>query len=154
MPFIRTGPSGLGSFSATMRDANGKTIGNWPCYKPPWGRLIAVNAATGDFAWEVPLGVADSLPEGKRNTGAQSLAGPMATAGGLVFIGATNDNRFRAFDSKTGTELWAEKLDYAATAVPMTYQGKNGRQYVAIVAAVGGTANASSGKGVFAFALP
>jgi quinoprotein glucose dehydrogenase len=153
MPYIRTGPQGLGAFNATVRDTNGKTIGNWPCYKPPWGRLIAVNANTGEFAWNVPLGVTDSLPEGKRNTGAQNLAGPIATAGGLVFIGATNDNRFRAFDSKTGRELWAEKLDYTATAVPMTYQGKDGRQYVAIVAAVGG-ANAAGGKGVFVFALP
>jgi quinoprotein glucose dehydrogenase len=78
----------------------------------------------------------------------------MATAGGLVFIGATTDNRFRAFDSKTGKELWTEKLDYQASAVPMTYQGKNGKQYVAIVAAVGGGSNGSSGKGVFVFALP
>ena len=153
-PFSRTGPQGLGAFNATVRDASGKVIGNWPCYRPPWGRLIAVNASTGDFAWEVPLGVTDTLPEGKRNTGAQSLAGPMATAGGLVFIGATADNRFRAFDSKTGKELWTQKLDYQASAVPMTYQGKNGKQYVAIVAAVGGTAKASQGKGVFVYALP
>jgi quinoprotein glucose dehydrogenase len=59
----------------------------------------------------------------------------MATAGGLVFIGATNDKRFRAFDSKTGKEVWAAKLDMSAHAVPITYQGKNGKQYVAIVAA-------------------
>jgi quinoprotein glucose dehydrogenase len=78
----------------------------------------------------------------------------MATAGGLVFIGATSDDRFRAFDSKTGKELWTQKLDYQASAVPMTYQGKNGKQYVAIVAAVGGTAKASQGKGVFVYALP
>jgi glucose dehydrogenase len=114
MPYIRTGPPGLGAFNAQVHDAGGRTIGNWPCFKPPWGRLIAVNANTGDFAWEVPLGVTDSLPEGKRNTGTQNTAGPIATAGGLVFIGATNDNRFRAFDSKTGKELWATKLDYAA----------------------------------------
>ena len=102
----------------------------------------------------LPLGVTDSLPEGKRNTGTQNSAGPIVTAGGLVFIGSTNDNRFRAFDSKTGKELWTEKLDYTATAVPMTYQGKNGKQYVAIVAAVGGTANAAKPKGLFVFALP
>ena len=154
VPYKRTGPQGLGAFNAVVRDANGKTIGNWPCFRPPWGRLIAVNANTGDFAWEVPLGVTDSLPEGKRNTGAQSLAGPIVTAGGLVFIGATADNRFRAFDSKTGKELWTEKLDYQASAIPMTFQAKNGKQYVAIVAAVGGTANASTSKGVFVYALP
>jgi glucose dehydrogenase len=118
MPYIRTGPPGLGAFNAQVHDASGRTIGNWPCFKPPWGRLIAVNANTGDFAWEVPLGVTDSLPEGKRNTGTQNTAGPIATAGGLVFIGSTNDNRFRAFDSKTGKELWGTKLDYTATAIP------------------------------------
>lgn len=154
MPYIRTGPPGLGAFNAVVRDANGRTIGNWPCFKPPWGRLMAVNASTGEFAWQVPLGVTDSLPEGKRNTGAQNSAGPIVTAGGLVFIGATSDSRFRAFDSKTGKELWTEKLDYTASAIPMTYQAKNGKQYVAIVAAVGGNANAAHGKGVFVFALP
>jgi quinoprotein glucose dehydrogenase len=107
----------------------------WPCQKPPWGRLIAVNAATGEFAWQVPLGVTDDLPEGKRNTGRNNMGGPIATAGGLVFIGATNDRRFRAFDSKTGKELWSARLDYSAHAVPITYQGKDGKQYVGIVAA-------------------
>lgn len=107
----------------------------WPCQKPPWGRLIAVNAHTGDFAWQTPLGITDELPEGKKNTGRLNMGGPIATAGGLVFIGASNDRRFRAFDSKTGRELWAAKLDYSAHAVPITYQGKDGKQYVAIVAA-------------------
>jgi glucose dehydrogenase len=106
----------------------------WPCQKPPWGRLIAVNANTGDFAWSVPFGVTDDLPEGKRNTGRLNMGGPIATAGGLVFIGATNDKRFRAFDSRTGRELWQVKLDWSAHAVPVTYRGKNGKQYVAIVA--------------------
>jgi len=64
-----------------------------------------------------------------------NMGGPMVTAGGLVFIGATNDKRFRAFDSKTGKELWTAKLDMSAHAVPITYQGRNGKQYVAIVAA-------------------
>jgi quinoprotein glucose dehydrogenase len=107
----------------------------WLCQRPPWGNLVAVNAATGDIAWKVPLVVTDELPEGRRNTGRLNLGGPMATAGRLVFIGATNDRRFRAFDSKTGKELWTAKLDMSAHAVPMTYQGRNGKQYVAIVAA-------------------
>jgi glucose dehydrogenase len=152
VPYIRTAPAGLGFFTAQVHDANGSTIGNWPCYKPPWGRLIAVNASTGDFAWNVPLGVTDSLPEGKRNTGVPNTAGPIVTAGGLVFIGATSDSRFRAFDSKTGKELWVTKLDYTASAIPITYQGKNGKQYVAIVAAVGGSS--AAGKGLVVFALP
>ena len=107
----------------------------WPCQKPPWGRLIAVNAHTGDIAWQVPLGITDELPARQQNTGRLNMGGPIATAGGLVFIGATNDHRFRAFDSKTGKELWAAKLDYSAHAVPVTYQGKDGKQYVAITAA-------------------
>jgi glucose dehydrogenase len=98
-------------------------------------RGAAVNAKTGDFAWKVPLGVTDELPEGKRNTGRLNMGGPMATAGGLVFIGASNDRRFRAFDSRTGKPLWETKLDYSAHAVPITFMGKYGTQYVAIVAA-------------------
>lgn len=83
----------------------------------------------------MPLGVTDELPDGKCHTGRLNLGGPIATAGGLVFIAATNDRRFRAFDSKTGRDLWAAKLDMSAHAVPITYQGKDGKQYVAVVAA-------------------
>jgi quinoprotein glucose dehydrogenase len=93
-----------------------------------------VNANTGDIAWQTTLGTNPSLPEGKRNVGGSGSAGPMVTAGGLVFIGAASDNRFRAFDSKTGKELWAGQLDRQGNAVPMTYQGKNGKQYVAVTA--------------------
>jgi quinoprotein glucose dehydrogenase len=128
------GPGPYHGFSATVRDANGKVIGNWPCQKPPWARLIAVNANTGDIAWQVPLGLVEGLPEGKQNAGSSGSAGPSATAGGLVFIGATNDSRFRAFDSMTGKELWVTKLPRSANANPMIYQGKNGKEYVAIVA--------------------
>jgi glucose dehydrogenase len=156
--YVRTGPPGVQGFSAQARDANGRVIGNWPCFKPPWGRMIAVNASTGDFAWEVPLGVTDSLPEGKQRTGTQNTAGPIVTAGGLVFVGSTSDARFRALDSKTGKELWTTKLDYTATAVPMTYLGNNGKQYVAIVAASGGGggrgAAAGGTQGLVVFALP
>jgi glucose dehydrogenase len=109
--------------------------GAWPCQKPPWGQLIAVNAKTGEFAWKIPFGVTDQLPAGKQNTGRLNMGGPIATAGGLVFIGATNDRRFRAFDSRTGKELWVTKLAMSAHAVPITFQGKNGKQYVAVVAA-------------------
>jgi len=69
-----------------------------------------------------------------------------------VFIGATNDSRFRAFDSKTGMELWATKLEYNVTAIPMTYQGKDGKQYVAVVAAAGGTRGANN-ESLVVFAL-
>jgi glucose dehydrogenase len=151
-PYIRTGPRGIGQFSAAVRDPNGRSLGQLPCFKPPWGRLIAVNAATGDFAWEVPLGISDILPPEKQHTGASNTAGASATAGGLVFIGSTSDRRFRAFDSRTGKELWVTKLDHVATANPMTYMGKNGKQYVAIVAAAGGGDERT--QGLVVFALP
>jgi quinoprotein glucose dehydrogenase len=121
-------------FSAPVKDTNGKTIGTWPCQKPPWARLIAVNANTGEIAWQTPLGLVEGLPEGKRNLGSAGSAGPIVTAGGLVFIGATNDSRFRAFDAGTGEELWVAKLERNANANPMTYQGRNAKQYVAVVA--------------------
>ena len=133
LPFDKTsldgsGP-GRGNFEVRMGAA-----GAWPCQKPPWGRLTAVNANTGDIAWQIPLGIAEQLPEGKRNTGRSGVAGPIATGGGLVFIGATSDNRFRAIDSKTGKEVWVTRFDRTANANPMTYQGKNGKQYVGVIA--------------------
>jgi glucose dehydrogenase len=141
-----------GGFSAPAKDANGKVIGNWPCQKPPWESLSAVNINTGEIAWTVPLGITEELPEPKQHTGrAGAFAGPIATAGGLVFIGATNDNRFRAFDSKTGKELWSTKLQYTATAVPITYQGKNGKQFVAIMVAGGGQ---GSDQALMVYSLP
>jgi quinoprotein glucose dehydrogenase len=131
---------------------------SWPCQKPPWGRLTAVNAATGEFAWQIPLGVTDELPEGRRNTGRIGFGGPIVTAGGIVFIGATNDKRFRAFDSRTGKLLWETKLEYSAISVPMTYQGKNGKQYVAVVAGDGGAGVTDPATGnnesLVVFALP
>ncbi len=106
----------------------------WPCQKPPWGRLIAVNSATGDFAWQVPLGITEQLPAAKQSTGRPSLAGPIVTAGGVLFVASSDDNRFRAFDAKNGKELWATKLERRGNANPITYQGRNGKQYVAVVA--------------------
>jgi glucose dehydrogenase len=152
--YIRSGPGG--SFSAPIRDGKGRTLANVPCFKGPWARLIAVNANTGDFAWQVPLGLVESLPEGKQNMGSATSAGPIVTAGGLVFIGATYDSRFRAFDSQTGAELWVARLPYVATAVPVTYQGKSGKQYVAIVAASGAGAKGTerNTQSLIAFALP
>ena len=108
--------------------------GSWPCQKPPWGRLTAINVSTGDFAWQRPLGVTDQLPEGKQNTGRPVLAGPIVTASGVLFIGSTDDNRFRALDLKSGRELWVTKLERRGNADPITYQGRNGKQYVAIAA--------------------
>jgi len=146
--------AGFQNFSAPAKDAAGNSIGNLPCVKPPWESLYAVNVNTGEIAWRVPLGITEGLPPGKQNTGRSgAYAGPIATAGGLVFIGATNDNRFRAFDSKTGKELWETKLEYAATAVPITFQGKT-KQYVAIVAAGAGPRGDSRNQALMVYALP
>ena len=140
-------------------DARGQLLGesSWPCQKPPWGLLTAVNASTGDFAWQVRLGVTDELPEGKKNTGRITMGGSIATASGLVFIGASNDRRFRAFESKSGKELWVTKLDYSALSVPLTYQGRTGKQYVAVTAAGGGgitDPNPANTEALYVFALP
>ncbi|HTZ99473.1 MAG TPA: PQQ-binding-like beta-propeller repeat protein [Candidatus Aquilonibacter sp.] len=129
------GPGPYYGFSATVKDADGKVLGNWPCQKPPWGKLIAVNANTGDIAWETVSGITEGLPEAKQDTGNGSSSGPIATAGGLVFDGSTTDERFRAYDSKTGKELWVMQMPHSGSADPMTYEGKNGKQYVAIVGA-------------------
>jgi glucose dehydrogenase len=137
IPFDRGSVNGAGpyfTFSAPLKDSTGRTIANLPCQRPPWARLVAVNANTGDIAWESTLGLTEALPEGKQLTGGSGSAGPSATAGGLIFVGATNDRRFRAFDSKTGKELWATRLDQTVNANPMTYRGKNGKQYVAVIA--------------------
>lgn len=113
---------------------------HYPCQQPPWGELTAVNAKTGDIAWKAPLGNFDELaPQGLKNTGTPNAGGPIATAGGLVFVAATNDSRLRAFDSRNGKELWAGKLDATGNATPMTYLGRDGRQYV--VVAAGGPAH-------------
>ncbi len=81
-----------------------------PCQRPPWSKLIAVNANTGQIVWETALGINEALPAGKQLVGNSGSAGPTVTAGGLVFVGATSDRRFRAFDAKTGKELWVTPL--------------------------------------------
>ena len=140
-----------GTLSAEARTEDGRSLGVLPCFRPPWASLMAVNAVTGEFAWRVPLGVNEAMPDGKKNVGSPGYGGPIVTAGGLVFIGATRDRQFRAFDSRTGKELWAARLDYNATAIPITYLGRNGKQYVAVVAATQGQGNNESLR---VFALP
>jgi glucose dehydrogenase len=133
----------------------------YPCQQPPWGELTAVNANTGDIAWRVPLGSYDEVEaQGLKNAGAPNMGGSIVTAGGLVFIGATTDSKFRAFEARTGKELWMTRLDATADTAPMTFQGRNGKQYVVIAAA--GTnrfrmiANTADQKAdaLIAFALP
>jgi quinoprotein glucose dehydrogenase len=128
---------------------------NMMCQQPPWGQLTAVNVNTGEFAWRSVLGVTDSLPPEKQKTGRPGNGGSIATAGGLVFVGATDDSRFRAFDARTGQELWTVKLGAAAHAVPSTYLGKDGRQYVVITSTGGGFLEAPvTDDSITAFALP
>ena len=133
------GPLARFWWSDAQPDSGGNELNGgeraWPCQKPPWGRLLAVNAATGDIVWQVPLGMTEQLPESKQLTGRPNVGGPIATAGGLVLIGATNDRRFRAFDSRTGEELWSTRMPSSAHAVPISYLGADGRQYVAVAAA-------------------
>jgi quinoprotein glucose dehydrogenase len=154
-PLARFGWSDSAADSAGNETAGG--AGAWPCQKPPWGRLSAVNLATGEIVWQVPLGITEQLPEGRRRTGRLSLGGPITTAAGLVFIGATNDRRFRAFDALSGEELWVTELPLSAHAVPITYLGADRKQYVAIVAA-GGAAVDDTGvpdaQSLIAYALP
>jgi len=110
----------------------------YPCSAPPWGELMAINADTADIVWRVPLGEYKELTKrGIPKTGTANAGGPIVTASGLVFIGSTTDQQFRAFDSATGRELWAATLPNDAIATPLTYLGRNGRQYVATVAGGG-----------------
>ena len=144
------GVPGGGRFST--RDSGAQQL---PCQQPPWGQLTAINVNTGEFAWRVPLGVTDSLPPDKQNTGRPGNGGSIATAGGLVFVGATDDSRFRAFDARTGKELWTIKLGGAAHATPSTYLGKDGKQYVVITSTGGGFFDAPlTDDSITAFALP
>ncbi len=127
-----------------------------PCQNPPFGELIAVDLASGDIAWRSPLGHIEALEAiGVRDTGSLNLGGSIATAGGLVFIGATNDSRLHAFDSKTGKLLWETKLEASGHTIPITYLGRDGRQYVALMATGGGAyLNGGLSNSLVAFALP
>jgi quinoprotein glucose dehydrogenase len=125
-----------------------------PCSPPPWGTLVAIDLATGKRLWESALGDLRSMSPGLKMeapTGSPNLGGPIVTAGGLVFIGATMDRSLRAFDVESGRELWRGELPAGARATPMTYV-VNGRQFVVIAA--GGNEDWGKGDAIVAFALP
>lgn len=127
----------------------------YPCQQPPWGHLTAIDLNTGEFRWRVVLGEYEELTErGAPKTGASNLGGPIVTQGGLVFIAATNDSRFRAFDKDSGEQLWEYALPAAAHATPMTY-AVGGEQYVAVAVGGGNKYNPTSYTAkVMAFRLP
>ncbi|MGB7845038.1 MAG: PQQ-binding-like beta-propeller repeat protein [Candidatus Acidiferrum sp.] len=127
----------------------------YPAVVPPWGTLNAINLNTGEYVWKIPLGEYPELAaQGLKNTGTENYGGPIVTAGGLLFIGATNyDKKFRAFDKSTGELLWETTLPFAGNATPATYS-VNGRQYVVIASGGGKDLKSPSGGVYVAFALP
>jgi quinoprotein glucose dehydrogenase len=127
VPYTRSGPRPA-SFDVAMAGSR------WPCQKPPWGRLVAVDATTGQVTWERALGITEGLPADRQETGRPGRAAAIVTAGGVLFIAATDDGRFRALEAATGRELWVDLLDAQGNANPMTYQGADGRQHVALAA--------------------
>ena len=130
-----------------------KDPGGYPALEPPWGTLSAIDLNTGDYRWTIPLGEYPELAaKGLRPTGTEQYGGPIVTAGGLVFVAATRDAKFRAFDSATGKQLWETTLPAAGYATPSTYAVR-GRQYV-VIAAGGGKLGTPSGDAYVAFALP
>jgi quinoprotein glucose dehydrogenase len=125
----------------------------YPAVKPPWGTLNAIDMNTGEFLWKTTLGeYAELRAQGVPPTGTENYGGPVVTAGGLLFIAASKDERLRAFDQKTGRELWKFKLPAGGYATPATYSVA-GRQYV-VIACGGGKMGTPSGDTYVAFALP
>ncbi|MGC8759819.1 MAG: PQQ-binding-like beta-propeller repeat protein [Bryobacteraceae bacterium] len=126
----------------------------YPAIEPPWGTLNALDLNTGEYAWRIPLGQIPALvKQGLSNTGSENYGGSIVTAGGLLFIGATNhDAKFRAFDKRSGRLLWEYQMDAAGNVTPATYMA-NGKQFVVIGAGGGKWGNPSGGT-YYAFALP
>jgi quinoprotein glucose dehydrogenase len=125
----------------------------YPAIKPPWGQMSAVDLNKGEIVWQVPLGEIQNLTaQGIPQTGTQNVGGSLVTAGGLLFIAATQDEKFRAFDKVTGKVLWETQLPAGGYASPCTYE-ISGKQYVVIAAGGGGQPRTKSGDAIVAFAL-
>jgi quinoprotein glucose dehydrogenase len=127
----------------------------YPAVAPPWGTLNAINLTTGEYVWKIPLGEYPELvSQGLENSGTENYGGPLVTAGGLLFIAASNfDRKFRAFDKFTGTPLWEATLPFSGNATPASYQIQ-GRQYIVIAAGGGKDPRSRSGGVYVAFSLP
>jgi quinoprotein glucose dehydrogenase len=133
-----------------FRDPDG-----YPAVTPPWGKLNAIDLNTGKYLWTVPLGDYPELAaKGMGNTGTENYGGPIVTAGGIVVIGATVfDKKIRAFDSRTGVELWEYELPFAGAATPTTYM-IDGKQYIVIAAGGQRQSKGAANGSYVAFALP
>jgi quinoprotein glucose dehydrogenase len=160
--YLKTAPGATAGAGPT-RAADRYTIDGYPLFldqngvpaiSPPWGTLNAVDLVTGDLLWKVPLGEYPQLvAKGIRNTGSLNFGGAVATAGGVIFIAATADEKFRAIEKATGRTLWEFQLPAGGYATPSVYM-IDGRQYVAIAAGGSGKNATKSGDSIIAFALP
>jgi quinoprotein glucose dehydrogenase len=159
---VQGSPRGGGPSTWVRRSPWGGAVGRFwnpetkiPCSAGPFGELVAVDVNKGEVAWKVPIGFFQALKDkGFDKTGTLNIGGSIATAGGVIFIGATIDCRFRAFESKTGRQLWETELPACAHTTPMTFLGKDGRQYVVVAAGGGSFLGAAPGSNILAFALP
>ena len=160
--YLKTAPGATAGAGPT-RAADRYTIDGYPLFldqngvpaiSPPWGTLNSVDLVTGDLLWKVPLGEYPQLvAKGIRNTGSLNFGGAVATAGGVIFIAATADEKFRAIEKATGRTLWEFQLPAGGYATPSVYM-IDGRQYVAIAAGGSGKNATKSGDSIVAFALP
>ena len=161
--FLETPPGDPGRSAAGGPPPDRYTIDGYPLFldphgvpaiAPPWGSLIALDLVGGDIAWKVPLGEYPELArKGIRNTGTLNFGGAVATAGGVIFIAATADEKIRAFEKSSGRVLWEHQLPAGGYATPSLYM-IDGRQYVAIAAGGSGKNATKSGDSIIAFALP
>jgi quinoprotein glucose dehydrogenase len=127
----------------------------YPAIAPPWGTLNAINLNTGEYVWKIPFGEYPELAaKGMKDTGSDNYGGPVVTAGGLLFIGASNyDRKFRAYDKATGELLWETTMPFSGNGTPAIY-AINGREYIVIAAGGGKDWRTKSGGMYVAFALP